>query len=186
MSTFAQTVVEREAPPFTSVVPATIFDPRHPRRPVGDSCVGFVLIQDSEIVTAKANADRIASKLHPNEGDGSIELWAEAYASHLMSWVVAYGTCDPNDVNKRWEYLPLDPDRLTSSLTTDGIRMLFDLYERFRIETDPTQAPLLDAEMDAFVDVLPRLAELEKVDKARGYRARRLLGFVFAELLETE
>lgn len=187
MTSFDELSTERTPAEFVRVVPHTIFDPKWGKVPRGELAVGFVVVPESDIKAARANADRLASQAHPYENLGSVSAWVDAYESHLMSWIVLYGTCDPNDINQPWEFLPRDPDRITSGcLTSDGLKHLFDLYERTRIEADPTQPPLLDGEMPAFIEALAKLPALEAKDRLRVQRARRLLGFVFAELLDME
>lgn len=187
MTTLARIEVERTAPARTLVVKRNAFADTWQRKPGGDVACGLRILPEDEITVAKTRAERIANRAHPGSSDESIRLWVEAYNGALMQWAIVNGTCDPNDVTQKWALIPSDADNLGEALTSDGIRFLFDAYEAFRIETDPTQAPLQDDEIpDLFDGLAGRLAALEHLDRARAVRARRLLAFVYAEVLSAE
>lgn len=136
------------------------------------------------MTTARSQAIRFAQKAHPASAVGdpkSMGPWIEAYNDALMRWVIARGTCDPNDITQSpsvWAAAPEDQVRL--ALTTDGVGAIFDAWEKMRIETDPTSN---GAGIDECLEALPRLLpHLNHLPSARRSRVARLLRFVISEL----
>jgi hypothetical protein len=65
-------------------------------------------------------------------------------------------------------------------MTSDGLRLIYDAWERTRISVDPTQREATDEE----IDTLPALMR-EKgptLTRTTSSRARRLLAFILDEI----
>lgn len=95
--------------------------------------IGLRLIADADYDKARASAENIARANHP--AGHSPEVRWEAYNEALMQWVVARGTCKPDDVSQPFWQCPQDIVPL--ALGPDGLRLLFDAIEELKIEKTP-------------------------------------------------
>lgn len=167
MSAFS--VVEKRKPPSNVVVPLRAFDETWESRPKGDVCIGLRLVAEDDIQTARSQAGKIAKKLHPRAAVGSLdqELWFDAYRDALVRWIVARGTCDPNDVTRAWEGWSTAPEDIVAiALTTDGVRLIFNAWERMRIASDPTTPEATDEEIVKLAMAQDRLSTLPRAEAA--------------------
>lgn len=188
MAAFSE--IEATAPPETIVVPVFAFADTWNEKPKTEVCMGLRLIAEKDLQIARSQAAELASTLHkPSEAkalEHIFQLWSDAYHDALIRWIVARGTCDPNDVGKDWEGWAAAPEDLTrEALTADGAGMIFDRWERMRIATNPGILPLRDAELPDLIAALSTFAtsgKLTALSGGRGTRLRRLLRFVFEEV----
>lgn len=175
---------ESPVPPMTEVVPTSIFAQTWDDRPTEPICIGFRTIANRDISVARSKAAEWANNVHPDvtPDDGEkFSVWIEEYNDALMRHVIALGTCDANDIRESpewWSAMPEEQVRVY--LSPDGVKLLYDLWERMRVSVDPTLPCATDE------DIRGRLIELLPLAKhlghGREHRARRLLAFVLDEL----
>lgn len=176
--------------PRFSFVPSFLHAlPRHLR--IEDDAgvaIGLRLIADSDLQTARVQAAKKAIETHPKAGDSPLERehLNQTYLAHVIRHVVAYGTCDPNDVDAPCPYWAADPvEELRYALTDGGMGLVFDAWERLRIELDPLNPLLADEEMPRLVELLEG-GSLGRVHPEGAIRVRKLLSFVLDELERAE
>ena len=170
------------APSRTLVLPPSIFASEWEQRPKDAVVVGLRLMPDAEEQTARGEALRFAAELHPDFGDD----WLDAYNDALLRWIVARGICDPNDVHKASDVLPMAEDQVRHALTSSGVRYIFDAIERMHIETSPIFEPADSDEVMGLVARLTEDPELTELKPEAAARCRRLLRFVLLELRAAE
>ena len=185
-------VQETEAakkPPATLLIPAWVYADTWYDRPkwsYDPVLVGLRTIADADVQTARSQAAIYALQLHPRAREDEAErgFWSDAFNDALMRWVVARGTCDPNDVRdgcELWREAP--EDMVREALRPEGVGFIYDAWERMRIASDPTQRV---AGLDELVMAAGTLEEnypaLLARDPVRAARVRKLLAFVFDEL----
>lgn len=165
-------------PPRTLVLPPSVFASEWTSRPREPVVVGLRLLADGEEQTARAEAVRCASELHP---EAFTEEWLEAYNDALLRWIVARGICDPNDLTQPSQVLPMAEDQVRSALTSLGVRFIFDAIERLQVETSPLYSEASSEEIEELRHRLAN-AELGSLTPTAAGRARRLLRYVLLEL----
>lgn len=184
MATLSQVAAARVKPADTVIVPVTAFAPTWERRPKSDVCIGLRLVPHSDLEDGRGRAAKKATERHQdaNQGDVKFQVWADAYHDELIRWIVARGTCDPNDVSKPWPGWSAAPESIVrDALTAEGAGMIFDRWEQMRIASDPSVPPITTEEIGALLDELVGGA-LEVLPSASATRVRRLLRFCLDEL----
>ena len=184
MTTFghAAELAEARMPPDAITVPVAAWSPEWEERPKDDVCLGLRPVPPRDLEDARKAAADAATTLFPRaiEGEPFFSLWADHYHDMLLRSIVARGTCDPNDVTEPWSGWHEDPDDLARMhLTTSGAQLIFDAWERMRLAHDVTTPPATDEDVEEMADLLP---ELDRLERGRAMRVRRLLAFVLAEL----
>lgn len=177
------------APGDVVPIPPSAFRPTWKERPKGDSQIGLRLVSDGDIELGRARAGRRAFELHPKARSDSADLtvWWEAHNDELMRWIIARGTCDPKNVAKAWSGWAAAPEMMVRDvLTPDGVKLIFDAWERMRIASDPSIRPVLDAEMPDMAEaILGAPAKLAKMEPGHATRIRVLLRYCLRELAST-
>lgn len=181
MSSF--NALEKRKPPGDVVVTPRVFDDTWDGRPKSAVCLGLRFVSDDDLQAGRQQAAKVANRLHPRATSDSPEalLWADAYHDALLRWIVARGTCDPNDVSRPWDGWRAAPEDIAAiALTSEGAQYIFDAWERMRIATDPT----IPAATDEELAVLPAraAAKLSSLERAAAVRIRRLVRFCLDEL----
>jgi hypothetical protein len=166
------------------LVPPSAFADTYYDRPTDPICVGLRTIADGDVNAARSQAQKWADKSHPNatlEDPERFSIWIECYNDALLRWMVARGTCDPNDVTQSPECWNVAPeDQVREALTSDGVLLVYDEWERMRVSVDPTKRDAGDGEI---LEGLPKLLPFAKdLPSLRRGRLRRLLAFVLDEL----
>lgn len=186
MSTFAA-IASKRPPPGNVTVPPSAFDATWERRPKSDVCIGLRFISDDDVQSARSQAAKTAFQLHPRATSGGLEEqpWSDAYEDALMRWIVARGTCDPNDVTVSWDgWREAPEDMVGIALTVDGVRLIFDAWERMRVANDVTIPEATDEEIAQLATVAHE--RLGQIGKAEASRVRRLVRFCLNELESEE
>ncbi len=182
--------VEMKRPPATVVVPATAFANTWVDRPEEDVCIGLRFVADADLEDARVEAYRRATGFFPNHerDQATTDLFVASFQDALVRWVIARGTCDPNDVHKPWEPWSAAPEDIVveQALTDVGAQLIFDAWERMRIASDIGLACASDEDIALLPDLLARLPGLLAVSRPRALRIRRLLRFVLEELETVE
>jgi hypothetical protein len=180
--------LQSKTPSLVVDVPVACFAETWPDRPTKPVRIGLRTIADQDIQAARAQAARSANLQQPRTDaplDVGLTLWVDAYEDCLMRWIVARGTCAPDDTGQSPELWSAAPeDMVREGLTSEGVGFLYDAWERMRVATDPL-APLVDdTELGPELGTLLRakLAEVASVDRPRATRARKLLAFVLSDL----
>jgi hypothetical protein len=174
MSTFAQRAVRRAPPRVVVFSPSTWAD-TWPERPTGNEAIGLRVPSDHEVSCARAEAARVAWKLHPKADDllGRIAAHNDA----LLRELCCLGMCDPNDVTR--PYFKSGIDDANQALSSHGAKAVFDALEKLQLETSPVYREASDDELLE----LARYAEfLPLVEPDRRGRLRRLVAHCFDEL----
>ncbi len=177
--------LEKRLPPSNVVVPPAAFADTWDERPNEDVCIGLRMIPDTDLEDARIEAFRRAQRLYPNheKSEEATILFIASFQDALCRWVVARGTCDPNDVKVPWPLWSAAPEDMALDVLSDlGVQRIFDAWERMRIEADITVQPATDEDLDKLADLRPRLPVLKEISPVREQRLRRLLRYVLEEL----
>lgn len=173
MGSFSQLVKKRRPPARALLLEPWVFADEWDRKPSEPVCVGLRLMSESDKGKARAEAERIALEYHPNGG----ENLGDAYVSALIRQVAALAICDPNDVTKPSEILPLAEEQVRFALTSRGAEHIFEAYRRYEVETSAIET-LADKD-----DVTELVATLGKLDvEALQPSDRRLISYLLDRL----
>lgn len=187
MAVFAD--IENRLPPATVVVPPKAFADTWRQRPGEDVCIGLRTIPDGDLEDARVEAYRRAKDLFPDheKSPASLELFVASFQDALVRWVIARGTCDPNDVLKAWNgWVSAPEDMARDYLTDHGAQLIFDAWEKMRIEANIGLVPASDEDLADLPILLARLPLMAADSASRAMRIRRLLRFVLEELASVE
>lgn len=187
MTTFSE--VDHRRPPATIVVPPEAFANTWVDRPEEDVCIGLRFVPDTELEDARLEAYRRANELVPDheKSAAATEVFVASFQDALVRWVIARGTCDPNDVHKPWALWDAAPEDMAREVLTDlGAQRIFDAWERMRISSDIALPIASDSDIALLVELARRLPALGRASRPRELRCRRLLRFVLEELETVE
>lgn len=105
----------------------------------------------------------------------------------MMKWIIARGTCDPNNIAAAWEGWSAAPEDMAHEVLTDhGMQLIFDAWERMRIVADVGLVPASDEDLSLLPEMLLRLPRLAEKSRAQALRVRRLLRYALEELETVE
>lgn len=184
MASFSE--VETTLPPGNVVVPRDAFASTWIDRPEDEEvCIGLRLIPNTDIEDARIEAARHAAKLFPNheKSEETTALFVASFNDAMIRWVIARGTCDPNNVHAPWKLWEAAPEDIVKEALTDlGAQLIFDAWERMRLALDIGIAVASDEDIALLADLAKRLPKLRTLSRAREQRCRRLLRFVLEEL----
>lgn len=183
MSTFAE--VEAHRPPGHVVVPAEAWATSWEERPEEEVCLGLRYIAEQDLEDARIEALRRAEGLFPNhtQSEEHTKLFVLSFQDGLMRFIIGRGTCDPNDVRRAWDLWSAAPEDMAKETLTDvGAQIIFDAWEKMRLETDIGTSPASDEDIALLPALLRRLPELGSLSRSRELRIRRLLRFILEEL----
>lgn len=188
MPAFSQ--VEHQTPPAVVVVPPEAFASAWSERPDEDVTLGLRLVPDADLEDARIEALRRAERLFPNHSstDEHTQCFVASFQDTLMRWIIARGTCDPNNVHKPW-YAWADATEdivVEQALTDHGAQLIFDAWERMRIEVNIGLAPASDDDLALLPELLARLPRMAELSQSRALRIRRLLRYVLEDLESVE
>lgn len=183
MSTFGE--IERGRPPGKVVVPPEAWSNTWTDRPEEDVCIGLRFIADVDLEDARIEAYRRAKELFPEfeSSEDVRELFVASFQDSLMRFVVGRGACDPNDVHKHWTLWNAAPeDMARETLTDKGAQLIFDAWERMRIENDIGVTVASDEDLALLPKLLERMPLVREKSRTAELRLRRLLRYVLEEL----
>lgn len=181
--------VESLRPPSSVVVPVNAFATTWSGRPDDEVCIGLRFVADVELEDARLEAFRRAKELVPNhqKSEEATEVFIASFHDTLIRWIIARGTCDPNDALKSWSGWAAAPeDIVRTALTDHGAQLLFDAWERMRIESNIGMRAATDDDIALLPDLLKRLPKMTETHRLEALRIRRLLRFVLEELETVE
>jgi len=171
---------EAEKPPATLTLTPGFFATLWPGKPKADVCVGLRLVAEEDKQAARGEAARAAWALHPREQDADNRV--DAMNDALMRWIVARGTCDPNDASRPPELWSEAPEDLVKeALTVEGVKGIYDAIEQLELELSPVRREATDEEIDEVI-VMSRAA-LAEMTPIKAARVRRLLGYCLDEMI---
>lgn len=185
MSTFSE--VENGRPPSKVIVPPEAWSNTWPDRPEEDVCIGLRFVAEVELEDARIEAYRRARELFPEfDKNESVEaLFVASFQDELIRFVIGRGTCDPNNVHKPWSAWSAAPEDMARATLTDiGAQLIFDHWEKMRVENDIGTAAASDDDLALLPVMLERLPLMRASSRTRELRLRRLLRFVLEELEE--
>ncbi len=185
MPVFSQ--IEHQTPPDVVVVSPFAFASTWAERPAEDVTIGLRLIPDPDLEDARIEAYRRADRLFPNHEKtaAASQLFVATFQDTLVRWVIARGTCDPNNVHKPWEGWEVATEDIVveQALTDHGAQLIFDAWERMRIACNIGLPPATDDDLALLPGMLTRLLPALTASSAtQALRVRRLLRFVLEEL----
>lgn len=176
---FSEVLPETKPAPATLVLPPSAFMPNWPDAPRENVCVGITLLCEGDITGAKQAAVTEAWRLYPRKEDASARL--EAIDDLLMRWLVARGTCDPNNVAQPFGlWAVAAEDTIKEALTSEACKAIWDAMERAAIELSPV-VPEASSDEILAVYVYAQTA-LDRMPEWRAKRVRRLLHYCLTEL----
>lgn len=184
MTTFSE--VQQGMPPGSVVVPPEAWSSAWPDRPEEEVCIGLRFVPDVELEDARVEAYRRAEGLFPDHKSSPHvrDLFVASFNDTLVRWIIARGTCDPNNVHKPWELWAdaAEDIAVEQALTDLGAALIFDAWEQMRIASDIALPVASDEDLSLLPELLTRLPILSENSRAREQRCRRLLRFVMEEL----
>lgn len=181
--------IEAGMPPDHVVVPPEAWSSTWEERPLEDVALGLRFIPDQDLEDARIEAYRRAKALFPDfENDAETRsLFAASFTDGLVRFVIARGTCDPNDVHKPWQGWKAAPEDMAMEVLSDiGGQLIFDRWERMRIAADISLPTATDDDLEALPELLRNLDSLDVLSRARYLRCLRLLRFVLEELTDPD
>jgi hypothetical protein len=124
--------------------------------PKGEKSPGDLVLwvlTDSELMSARANADTAAKKVLLGDIKPGDVGYHDIYSSECAVQILMRAARDPKSPNYDLPLFP-SPERLRAKLTTDEISALIMSYGEFRRERGPYLSELTEPELEAWVKVL--------------------------------
>lgn len=184
MGTFSE--IQNRMPPGSVVVPPEAWSSAWDDRPIEEVCIGLRFVPDADLEDARIEAFKRAERLFPKfrESEAEHDLMAASYGEAVMRWVIARGTCDPNNVHAPWEGWSDAPEDIAVEVALNdlGAQLIFDKWEEMRIASDIGIRAATDEDLKLLPELLTRLPILSEASRPREQRLRRLLRFVLEEL----
>src|SRR5512145_480009 len=140
------------------------------RRPAAGVAFGLRMLSDTAESAARRDAARHAVEMYLEVNDEDSRL--EEYNNALMANAVGAAVCDPNDIDKWPDSLPVPQDSIRTALTPAAIRRLFGEYMLAQAALCPG-AP--EATNDEIEELLDRIPDLDDMAPWRASLVRRLL-----------
>ncbi len=172
----------RTRPATVETFPPSIFASTWKDRPADEVAVGLRIPSDNEVSLARANAAQRAWDLHPKEEDFDNRLACMNDA--LVRELCACGMTDANDARKK--YFHAQEDAVFRHLTQEGAKAVYDRLERLVLETSPVHREASDGELRALAAMLEDPTAFDLLPGYQASRARRLLAFVYDEILSSD
>jgi hypothetical protein len=179
LTTFSQAVPVSRAPQAVLTLPPAAFNPRWRSAPSAPVRIGVTLISPTDTERAKSHGAREALRMFP--GDGHEQARISAFQDMLVCWLVARGTCDPDDASQPFDLWREAPeDIVPDALSNEGVKAVWDAIDKVAAETSPVQDEIDDAGIDELVTIATEALALMSPVRAR--RLRRLLGGCLTEM----
>jgi len=149
------------------------FSPSWENRPRHEVAIGLRPISPQDAVDARRLAAETAWKEHPQEVDQDLRV--EAYNDALMRFVLARGTCDPNDARARLAlWSGVEDSIVFVALTREGAKRLYDAHERAELSARVDVPEATDEDVARLPEAFARAVR----HPAEAARLRRLMGYV--------
>lgn len=174
-------------PPGFVNIPPSAFKSDWEDKPRDIMCAGLRLISHQDLQVARAQARERALRAVP-DADASrpfdLDTFIDAHNDALLAHIVSQALCDPNDVSAPWEPFKAAPeDMVREYVTSDGLKLIYDHWERMRISLDPTRREATDEEIAGLPALLD--AKRESTSALKLARMRRLIAFILDDLNPT-
>ncbi len=141
-------------------------------KPTAPVRVGLRLVPEQAYHHARAAAAQEAWRVHGNDADEENRI--DSFNQRLIGLIVAHAAVDPEDTTRPY-FGPMAEDKVFLTLTSEGIRRLYDAFEAFSVAASPTAPEATDEELDLVADGLASGELLAAMDLDAARRARRLL-----------
>jgi hypothetical protein len=178
--------VENLRPPSNVTVPPDAFSSTWTDRPDEPECIGLRFVPDQDLEDARIEAYKRAAGFFPDheKSPETTELFIASFQDALVRWVIARGTCDPNNVHKPWHAWAAAPEDIVveQALTDNGAQLIYDAWERMRLASNIGLPVATDEDIALLPELLVRLPAMALESRTRALRLRRLLRFVLEEL----
>lgn len=138
--------------------------------------VGLRLLSERAISNCRSVAAQYALRLHNDDAD--IDNRVDCFNQRLVGLLMAEASVSATDINA--PFFGTDEGKYADtkiflSLTTEGIRFLWDAYEVFALTYCPTAAEASEEELNGLADGLVSGEMIGSLDIERGRKVRRLL-----------
>ncbi len=114
----------------------------------------------------------------------AIEIGVAAYNSKLMTFCVARGLCNQQNVTLPHPYFELPEDEIPIALKSNAIKRIFDEIERLAIDQSPVFAEANEVELLELAEILATDDPFESMPSVQRARCLRYLKLVLDTLRE--
>jgi hypothetical protein len=167
-----------KAPLDRIILPTSAFNMAWSGAPSAPVCIGITLLSETDMERAQAAAAAEAWQMFPRPEDAESRI--NSLQDILLRWIVARGTCDPNDVSRPCELWAEAPDDLIGiALTVEGARALYVAIEKLQIATSPMMTMATDEDIAGFSEAAK--LGMQSLPEWRAARIRRLITFCLDE-----
>lgn len=177
--TAAKADEDRWRPPKVITVDPRAFASEWADRPLEPVEMGLRVIPDEDLQTARAEAAKFAQEMHDDLGS---EDAVDCFNDALLRWIIARGTCAPDDV--RQPFFSFAEDTVKAALSTEGVKSISFELEVFKTETSPLLKPVDTEEELDLAHILTEGAPWGAMGDARARGTRRLLRVVLDRFSE--
>lgn len=175
MSKFAEVAEALRTPGKTLILKPWMFADDWHGKPTTDVCVGLRLMSDLEKTKARGEAERYMLEVHPYGGDNAVDCFNDT----LLRQVVALGICDPNDVMKPSDVLPLAEMQVREALTSNGAATIYEEIHRYEVEVSNIRQEATD---DDLLDLVEYIESGDIHTAANASVVKRFLRYALDEL----
>ena len=192
MSTLEKLVsaaVRRPAPRTFDLLPE-YFAETWGNRPTAPIKIGLRVPNEQEYRNAAIEAETAESEAFakacndPRLIERASELAVAAYNSKLVTFCVARGICNQQNVTMPHPYFELPEDEIPFALKSSAIKRIFDEIERLAIDQSPVYAEATDLELLDLAELLATDDPFESVPSVKRSRCLRYLKLVLDTLRE--
>lgn len=175
---FARVVaVEPKKPALVITLEPAAFADAWKDKPTAPVQIGIRTIAEKSYIDARAAAAKTAWALHPE--DHEVDDRTAAYNDALMAVCVGESATMPDDIEVPY-FGQMAEDKARLSLTSEGLRTIFQALERLVVGLSPIAPQASDEDIARLAEVAP--TALAAMSDGRARRLRRLLAHVLADL----
>ncbi len=175
MATFSKLPKTRKPLRVVTLVPACFADDWDDK-PDEETEIGLRLVSEGDVETARAEAERRALDMHDQPGQDRIDCFNDG----IVCGIVARATCKADDA--REAYFTMAEDDVRRAFTPDALKMLYDEYDRMRVEHSLLSPEADDAELVELASLLMSDDAWSSVDPSTARKLKRLCHEVLSDL----
>lgn len=152
MPAFSEIVARQpRKPPRVVELKPNAFADTYEDKPTEPVRIGLRLCAELDGMQARSVAAQTATRNHPELGPAD-DVWVEAYNQALMHYVVAAGTCHPDNVAE--PYWDMAYDVVPRALSELGTIRLFDELELLKVTESPLSPEATNEDLDEIIELL--------------------------------